>query len=293
MRFALPVLLSLLALSACGGGSADHAAAPETKTADAAPAATPEPAPPPVAEATYPLCTGQTAGIDAATLARTGAVDAQLAPAWLDKMTPCGAADVAPAEALAIANAGKVNAKGNCDFENGVSCHYHLGVEFVASGAERPARGEVHCIFPNAADGKSPEVFGGHFTCKGADPAAKVEAHGGAHAVQEGAACGGGLLPALRAALSSCQGVSCCDDGTLTATLEARTAGGTLDVRPDFHICAQPMELDCSALSTMTGHSANAPAFGAPIENGFAITAAAADAHGHGEAGHGAPGHTH
>lgn len=265
MRHFLPLLLVVAACSK----PAEPAPAP-----DAAPAATPEPTPAvaPAAEP-YALCAGQGAAVDVATLSRTGAMETALAPAFLDKMTPCAAADVAPPEATAVATAGKVNAKGDCAWDNGVSCHFHLGVEFVASGTERPARGEVHCIFPNADDAKSPEVFGGHFTCKGADPAAKPQ--GDAHAVHEGAACGEGFLPALRAAMASCSGVACCDDGTLTATLEARTAGGTLDVRPDFHICGTPMELDCTALAAMTGHSANAPIYGSPVEGDFALPAAA------------------
>jgi hypothetical protein len=34
------------------------------------------------------------------------------------------------------------------------------------------------------------------------------------------------------------------------------------DVRPDFRICEQTLELDCSLLEHMTAHTANAPALG-------------------------------
>ncbi|MCE9573199.1 MAG: hypothetical protein K8W52_08585 [Deltaproteobacteria bacterium] len=250
-RAAVRTLASLLlGLAACGGSKST----PST------------PAP---VTGTYAVCAGQ--GAAEASPARVGEMNAQLAPAFLDQMAACAPADVAPSVGV-TGDAGAVNAKGDCAWPSGVSCHYHLGVEFVASGEPRPAMGELHCIFPSTDDAKSPEVFGGHFTCAGQDPAAPATP--GAHEVHEGAACGGGLLPALAAALSSCSGVQCCDDGTLTSPTAERQAAGTLDVRPDFHICRGAMELDCAALAAMTGHAANAPVYGPPIEDGFALPAA-------------------
>lgn len=252
--FALP-----LALMACGG----EAPEPQQAAAPAAPAtpAAPAPAAAP-SEKTYDLCAGQVAGVDVSTLSRKGEMQPQLAPAFLDRMQACDAADVAPPAALAVADAGAVNEKGDCVWPSGVSCHYHEGVEFVSSGVSRPSLKELHCIFPSSADPKSPEVFGGQFTCKVPMPAAGADAHG----VQAGAACGAGLLPALSTALSGCESSRCCDDGTLTGTLASRTAAGALDLRPDFHICGGVIELDCTLLAGLTGHSANAPAYGDPVD---------------------------
>lgn len=215
------------------------------------------------------MCTGQSGA--GTTGARTGEMQTQLAPAFLDEMSACNTLDIAPGADHVTSGAGTVNAKGDCGWDNGVSCHYHLGVEFVRSGVDRPRTGEIHCIFPSTDDAKSPEVFGGHFTCAGAEAEHSPSAQHGGHTVHEGAACGEGLLPTLSAALSSCSSVRCCDDGTLTSATEQRTANGTLDVRPDFHICESTMELDCAALAQLTGHSANAPAYGAPIEDGSAL----------------------
>lgn len=284
IRFAF----ALFTFAACGSPSPTEV--PPVSSPEPTSAITPTPAEPtssvdaPTAEATtsgesttYPVCTGQGLATDPSGSGRTGVMDTQLAPAFLDKMTACSPADITPPEVLAVVGPGKVNSKGDCAWDNGVSCHYHLGVEFVTSGTDRPARGEIHCIFPNPADAKSPEVFGGHFVCKGAPPVVKAAAADEEHAphvVHEGASCGEGLLPAVAGALASCAGVACCDDGTLTSPQDVRKSGGTLDIRPDFHICGAAMELNCDFLGTMSGHSANAPAFGAPIDDGYALTLA-------------------
>jgi hypothetical protein len=206
-----------------------------------------------------PMCTGQTA--DATATAHGGEMPQQLAPSFLDRMPACSKAEAAPPAELAVATAGTVNAKGDCDWTNGVSCHFHLGAEFVVSGAPRPQVGELHCIFPTS-EAKSPQVFGTHFTCK----AGTAIAHG--HDVHAGQACGAALLSQLGSTLSGCD-AKCCEDGTLTATTEERREQGKLDVRPDFRICTQTLELDCGAIAALTGHKANAPAFGAPIDDGF------------------------
>jgi len=224
----------------------------------AACSSSPAPAKAPGVQA-IPMCTGQLADAQAAaTTPRSGAMHMQLAPSFLDHMPACGKADLAFA---AVADAGVVNAKGDCEWPSGVKCHFHLGAEFVMSGAPRPSAGELHCIVASD-DPKSPHVFGTHFTCKsGTAVTHEHEAHAGP-------ACGANLLTALATHLDGCD-ARCCDDGTLTTTTAAREQAGTLDVRPDFRICAKTTELDCSTLATMIGHSAYAPVFGGPIENGI------------------------
>jgi hypothetical protein len=206
-----------------------------------------------------PICSGQLASSQAAaTTPRSGTMSMQLAPSFLDRMPACSKADTAFS---AVADAGAVNAKGDCEWPSGVKCHFHLGTEFVVSGAPRPSGGELHCIVASS-DPKSPRVFGTHFTCK-AGTAVTHE-----HEPHAGAACGAGLLTALATHLDSCD-ARCCDDGTLTTTTAVREQAGTLDVRPDFRMCANTTELDCTTLAVMVGHSAYAPVFGAPIENGI------------------------
>src|SRR5262249_37769040 len=105
--------------------------------------------------------------------------------------------------------------------------------------------------------------YGMHFTCK---PGTAISHH---YDVEPQHDCGANLLPALAATLEHCD-VRCCDDGTLTGTREERLDTGTLDVRPDFRICGnKTAELDCSAFAGMRGRPANAPRFGAPIDNGI------------------------
>src|SRR4051812_4750109 len=102
----------------------------------------------PQASELAPMCSSQTAGPTAT--GRTGEMALQLAPSFLDRMPACSKQEAAPPADLAIADAGVVNAKGDCEWTNGVACHFHLGAEFVVSGAPRPRVGELHCIFPTA-----------------------------------------------------------------------------------------------------------------------------------------------
>lgn len=240
-------LLVFLGLTACADEPAPAPApAPVEPTA---------PAPEPAAE--YPIC-DRAPPADGSAPPRAGDPGRQLAPVTMDRMTDCKDADEAPPEAAAVADAGALNDRGDCVWTSGPSCHYHASVEFIApnSPAAEGTR-ELHCIFPNAAEPNSPEVFGGHFVCK----AGTATTDQGA----AGAACGAGLLPALRAALVAAdENVRCCDDGTLTAVYETQTPEQRL-LRPDFHITPTPMELDCSALAGMAAHSAygSAPAHGA------------------------------
>ncbi len=208
------------------------------------------------------LCAGQTSPPPGA-IARSGPMEQQLAPGFLDKMPACSAAAATVPADQVVADAGAVTDKGDCAWPNGVACHFHLGVEFVASGVPRPKLAELHCIFPVATDPKSPRVFGTHFACKAGTklPAAPAD-----HQARTGAACGAGLLPALAAIEPRCD-ARCCEDGTLTNPTEQRRESGKLDVRPDFRICAATQELDCEALAAMIGHPANAPVYGPPIED--------------------------
>ena len=182
-------------------------------------------------------------------------------------MQQCG--KIAPANLIANAGVGKITAKGDCEFAAvKVSCHYHTGQEFLTTAklAQEKGVGELHCIFPTAND-KSPNVFGGPIRCAAGTSVgggqAAVGGHGapaGQHAVQVGASCSSKLLEQL----NSCANYNCCDTGTLTnpiLALESESPPRN-DVRPNFRICSQVLEIDCSLLSTMTGHDANAPAIG-------------------------------
>jgi hypothetical protein len=195
------------------------------------------------------------------TTPREGATLLQLAPSFLDRMPACTNHDAMPPPDLAPATAGSLNAKGDCEWSNGVSCHFHFGVEFVDSTAPRPAAGELHCIFPSGTP-KSPFVYGTHFTCKSGSAVSHE------HEPHQNEACGASLLTALSAMMNQCD-ARCCDDGTLTNPEAERQEAGTLDLRPDFRICASTAEIDCSMLAGMAGHAANAPRFGAPVTNGM------------------------
>jgi hypothetical protein len=206
------------------------------------------------------MCSGQIpAAQAAASTPRDGAMELQLAPGLLDRMATCARSDTAPPADVAQANAGAVTVKGDCEWPSGVKCHFHLGAEFVDSRAPRPKVGELHCIFPST-EPKSPRVFGTHFTCKSGSSVSRE--------VHTGEACGAGLLSALATMMPACD-ARCCEAGTLTTTLEERRNSKTLDVRPDFRICAASAELDCGMLAGMTGRSANAPLFGAPVADGM------------------------
>ncbi len=213
----------------------------------------------------YPMCTGQNSMQSFAGVNATGPVTQQLAPAFLDKMQQCG--EKAPANLIASAGEGKINAKGDCEFAAvQVSCHYHTGQEFLTTSklAQEKGVGELHCIFPTA-NGKSPNVFGGPIRCAAGTSVggahAAVAGHGaptGHHAAQVGASCSAQLLNQL----NGCANYNCCDTGTLTNPIAALQSEGRNDVRPNFRICSQVLEIDCNLLSTMTGHDANAPAIG-------------------------------
>ena len=215
-----------------------------------APASTPSPGP-------YPICHGQK--LAAAPAARSGAVNAQLAPAFLDEMSACRAEDVPPAAVIARSSDGTINDKGDCVFaSSGVSCHYHSGSEFIAneSGKQISGQGELHCIFPSD-DPKSPRVFGAHVTCRDPKQGTAVS-QPGKHEIRHGASCSAELLQQL----SRCSSSRCCDDGTLTNPIADLVHDGRNDVRPDFRICESSLSIDCELLANLTAHDANSPALG-------------------------------
>ena len=217
------------------------------------------PSQPTSAPGSYPICMGQ-GDAPPATTPRSGEMQLQLAPAFLDVMPACAAASAVVPANFADPTNGNVNAKGDCAFPNGVVCHYHHGVEFVAKGlATRPEQFELHCIVPDGSDAKNPKVFGGHIRCR--DGSAFGDT---GEAVHEGAPCGHDLLPELAGAMTRCD-ARCCDDGTLTTPTDVRTKAGTLDMRPDFRICRAEIAVDCTQIALMTGHPANAPVYGAPV----------------------------
>lgn len=225
--------------------------------ASAAPVSVASSAPPaPAAAPTYPICGGQK--LATAPTERTGAVSAQLAPAFLDQMSACRAEDAAPAELIKHTSDGTINEKGDCVFPNGVSCHYHSGSEFMAnaSAKQTPGQGELHCIFPSS-DPKSPRVFGGHLSCR--DPAQGMAmSEPGKHEVKAGASCSAALLSEL----THCASSRCCDDGTLTNPIADLVHDGRSDIRPDFRICESALSIDCDLLANLTAHDANSPALG-------------------------------
>lgn len=210
-----------------------------------------------------PMCSGQTPDAKATSKTpRDGAMTAQLSPGFLDQMPACPERAMKPQPDIAVPTAGSVDARGDCQWSNGVVCHVHLGAEFVDSRAgARPNVGELHCSFPTSTP-KSPRVFATHFTCKAGGNVPRGQE---LHAQQP---CGTNLLPTLAATMEHCD-ARCCERGTPTDPADERRKGGTLDERPDFSVCTATAELDCDMFANMVGHLANAPKFGEPIDSGI------------------------
>jgi hypothetical protein len=214
----------------------------------------------------YPMCGGQRV-VNVFGISRSGPVSVQLAPAFLDQMPLCGPEEAFPKDRTLEATKGSINAKGDCELASiGVTCHYHSGSEFVSSTASKqtPAQGELHCLFPSD-DAKSPKVYGAHIVCR---DKALGTVHGHVpHDVHQGAAC----APSLVQRLGQCRSFRCCDDGTLTNPIADLARDGRNDVRPDFRICENTIEIDCGELSNLTAHDANSPALGGVGEPAFAV----------------------
>jgi hypothetical protein len=204
----------------------------------------------------YPMCGGQHQA-DVTAALRSGPVSVQLAPAFLDEMAACRSEDGLPHDGLP-GGGGAINAKGDCEFSNGVSCHYHSGSEFVSSDTSKrtPGMGELHCIIPSQ-EAKSPRVFGGHIVCRQPHQGDVHGAHT-SHDVKQGAACSAEIVSQI----APCQAFRCCDDGTLTGDITELSRDGRNDIRPDFRICNDTLEVDCNLLANFTAHTANCPALG-------------------------------
>lgn len=214
--------------------------------------------PAPVQAPGYAMCSGQK--LAGGPPPRSGPVAVQLAPAFLDEMSACRPEPGLPADLIAKAGDGTINAKGDCEYASiAVTCHYHSGAEFITSATTRqtPGQGELHCIFPSA-DPKSPSVYGGHVVCGGAGQRGPAGDGAHVHDVKEGARCPAGLLSQL----TSCRTFRCCDDGTLTNPISDLVREGRSDVRPDFRICDDTIVIDCALLASLTPHDANSPALG-------------------------------
>jgi hypothetical protein len=273
----------LLVIGSCSRASEPEpatpaAAQPSEPSAPLAEASAPEATPPeatppeaaPAASSGYPMCVGQR--MDRASgEPRSGKVAVQLAPAFLDEMTACKAEDAIPKDKIAAAGEGHINAKGDCEFPGaGISCHYHSGSEFIstATSQQTPGQGELHCIFPSD-DPKSPRVYGGHVVCKHHE---QGEVHGqhASHEVKQGAVCSSAVLGQIE----PCQSFRCCDDGSLTNPIADLAKDGRNDVRPDFRICSDTLEVDCDLLESYSAHPANSPALGGVKEPVFAVAPA-------------------
>lgn len=197
----------------------------------------------------YAVCHGQ------------GGNASQLAPAFLDDMERCQAAAVAPADGLpqAAGDGTIIAEKGDCQFDHGITCHFHTSMEFVGEGKRKDdehAVGEIHCIVPSA-DASRPTVFGAHVRC-----AAGTTPGSGARA------CTKELVEVLQ--LGRCHaGWKCCDQGTLTKPVGKQSAAERA-LRPDFRICEEDaIEVDCGLFHGMHGHTANVAGLGEEITGKF------------------------
>jgi len=207
------------------------------------------PDPDDIGQAKYGVCRGQ------------GGNPSQLAPAFLDTMDTCAPLDTLPADSLAARGGdGKIiEGKGDCQFDQGISCHFHTSMEFVSAGAlkdDEHAVGEMHCIVPSG-DANSPTVYGAHVRCKaGTTPASGA------------VACSHALLQVLDR--SNCHdGWKCCDNGTLTKPV-GKQAPAELKLRPDFRVCQDAaIEVDCGLFHEMHGHTANVVGLGEEFTGRF------------------------
>jgi hypothetical protein len=245
----LAVSLVITGAVAC---KSDPAMAPTSTTPGGT--AAERPAPPPgdadaIGAPKYAVCGGQ------------GGNPRQRAPGFLDKMEMCRPADAAPVDTLSqLAGDGAlIPGKGDCQFDRGISCHFHTSMEFVATGKLQDnvnRVGEMHCIVPSAYS-SSPTVYGAHVRCKaGTTPASGMKA------------CSKELLQTLDT-LRCHDGWKCCDNGTLTKPVDKQSPA-ELTLRPDFRICADnAIEVDCGLFHGMHGHTANVVGLGQEINGTF------------------------
>ena len=239
-------VLGLVALAVAATGAACKSDAPvrnPATTAGATATATDDD----IGAARYGVCRGQ------------GGNPGQLAPTFLDQMESCQSTD-APESLAARGGEGTIIAgKGDCQFQQGISCHFHTSMEFVSANHlkdDEHGVGEMHCIVPSA-NANSPTVYGAHLRCKsGTRPEA------GTHA------CSNALLQLVDR--GGCHdGWKCCDNGTLTKPVGKQTPAERL-LRPDFRICQdEAIEVDCAVFHGMHGHTANVVGLGEEYTGNF------------------------
>ncbi len=238
-RLAASMFVALGAASACNEAPAPTsppvAAVAPAGSAPPSPPADPAPA---IGAGHYAECAGQGGNV------------AQLSPMFLEKMPACDAAHTAPAATLddRAGDGSLIGDSGDCQYGEGIVCHFHSGMEFVTSdNLEDPEVGELHCIVPSA-DAQSPTVFGAHLRCKaGTSPASGTKA------------CSAGLLSVLE---SCTAGWKCCDNGTLTKPV-GKHSDDEKKLRPDFRVCEDAsLEIDCGLLHGMHAHTANVVGLG-------------------------------
>lgn len=242
LRSLLPAILAIAATAGCQSD-------PAVKTGGTIPPAAPAAPADDIGAPKYAVCHGQ------------GGNPRQLAPAFLDQMDTCAAPDVTPAALLATRSGdGKIiEGKGDCQFDQGISCHFHTSMEFVTADRlkdEALGAGEVHCIVPSA-HANSPTVYGAHVRCKaGTTPASGAQA------------CSHELLGLFDH--GSCRdGWRCCDNGTLTKPV-GKQLPAELKLRPDFRICQDAaIEIDCGLFHDMHGHTANVVGLGEEFNGPF------------------------
>jgi hypothetical protein len=176
-------------------------------------------------------------------------------------MDACKQADTAPADLLANA-AGDgtiIPGKGDCQFDHGISCHFHTSMEFVPRDMlkdDEHGVGEMHCIVPSS-DANSPTVYGAHVRCKAGTTAATGTK-----------ACSRALLQVLDQTRCD-DGWKCCDNGTLTKPV-GKQAPPERKLRPDFRICqSAATEVDCGLFHDMHGHTANVVGLGEEFTGTF------------------------
>lgn len=272
-RLTLSLLVALALAPACKGKTPAPAAPPptvepetrppetppETKAAaapDAGSASEPGAAPAEAVDpsdlgpAQYLVCGGQ------------GGDPAQLAPMFLDRMPSCLLPDVATDDLAARGGDGKlIEGKGDCQYDKGITCHFHSSMEFVNSTLLKDDEhevGEMHCIVPSKYP-NSPTVYGAHLKCKAGTSIDEPSAT---------ASCTSGLLAVL--AKSNCTGGwKCCDNGSLTKPV-SKQSDAEKNIHPDFRICGDAaIEIDCGLLHGMHGHTANVVGLGTTYEGKF------------------------
>jgi hypothetical protein len=263
LLLAVVVIMGILGISGISSCKSDPAMAPN--------ATTPSSVPPAASSDSTSSDAGGSRAPKYAACKGQGGNASQLAPGFLDKMEVCERVDTLPANKLSdVAGDGVIIAgKGDCQFDRGITCHFHTSMEFVTTNRLKDDErhvGEMHCIVPSA-NASTPSVYGAHVMCKsGTTPAAGTRA------------CSKKLLEALDHQHCN-EGWRCCDSGTLTKPV-SKQVPAELKLRPNFRICVDDaIEIDCGLFHGMHGHTANVVGLGEEITGTFNAGEAHANAH--------------